>query len=513
MKGQPTPSDQGPDAVKPASSAADGGVDPRSLKLLSHDIRAAMSDVIGGLRLLEPDRLDAQTKTQIDRVQSAADTLAALVDHVLFQAAGERPVVTDHRPLILEQWLESMMDRWRGQAAEQRRTLRIIRNGPLPERVLIEPVALTRLVGNLVSNALRHTPNGDVDVVVGLNAQGALEMQVHDEGPGFPPEVLEGGRSPRPSATAGSGLGLNIVRSLSDELGIGMHLRNTERGGCVLIRLGAELLVEASAPDAALDPVSLKGLRVLVAEDNLTNQTILRHMLQALGTEADFVGDGRGALNALTDKTYDIALLDIEMPAMSGLEVMEQVRAMGGNVAATPLVAITAYVLRDNREAIYAAGADGIIGKPVPSAEDLGRAILRYVGSDLPPEGPEPPVDKERVTPDQSVMDRLLEAAGPDGRIELLRHLDDDLRVTLETMERAVAQEDVTELRAQTHILIAISGAVGADRLCRFAEALNIAAVRHSTERFAVLFPAIRTDITSLIGEVARRRAEESTAD
>jgi CheY-like chemotaxis protein len=508
--------DQTPDRTPDARSLSDAGDDPRSLRHLSHDIRAAMSDVIGGLRLVDPTRLDPQTQTQIDRVRAAADTLAALVDHVLFEAAGERPTIRDVGPVVLEDWLHGLAQRWRGPAAEQDRTFRIIREGRLPARLKVSPVALTRVVGNLVANALRHVSHGDVDVRISALPDGAVEVEVCDEGPGFPEAVLEG-RAPRqPGATAGSGLGLRIARDLSRELGLALTLHNRAEGTGVagaraMLRIGRELTDDTEMPYGPSQNVDLSGLRLLVAEDNLTNQTILRHMLEPMGAQTDFVEDGRSALRALSEVPYNLALLDIEMPEMSGLEVMEAVRAMPGKVAAMPLVAITAYVLRDNREAIYAAGADGIIGKPVPSAEDLGRAILRHVGDATQGNGDTgQPVLSEDTFLDRGRMDRLLEAAGPDGRAELLQRLGEDLAVTLEAMDRAVAQNDTAEMRAQTHILIAISGAVGADRLCHNAETLNIAAKRHSAERFAVLVPPIRADLVALIEEVAQRRANDS---
>lgn len=504
--------DAPPEGTLDASSLSDAGDDPRSLRHLTHDIRAAMSDVIGGLRLVDPARLDPQTQTQIDRVRAAADTLAALVDHVLFEAAGESPGPQDVGPVVFEDWLRGLSHRWRGPAAEQDRRFRVIREGPLPARLNLASMALTRVVGNLVGNALRHVSTGDVEVRVSALPDGAVEVEVCDQGPGFPDDILKGGAERRPAATAGSGLGLKIVRNLSQDMGLGLTLYNCEDGARALLRIASDLTDDTEIPYTPSQAVSLSGLRLLVAEDNLTNQTILRHMLEPMGAETDFVEDGRSALNALTEARYDIALLDIEMPQMSGLEVMEAVRAMPGAVAAMPLVAITAYVLRDNREAIYAAGADGIIGKPVPSAEDLGRAILRHVGDATQEGGETGPLAtaEEAAFLDRDRMDRLMEAAGPDGRAELLQRLGEDLAVTLAAMDRAVAENDTAEMRAQTHILIAISGAVGADRLCQNAETLNIAAKRHSTDRFAMLFPPIRADLVALIAEVAERQAKDA---
>ncbi len=498
---------QRPDGLFVGEEAADHAASPRKIRHLSHDIRAAMSDVIGGLRLVDLGRVDPQTQTQLQRVQAAADTLAALVDEALFAAAGESPMARDVGPVEVEAWLASLVHRWRGQAAEQGRALHLLRNGTLPERLDVQPVALTRLVGNLVSNALRHVPDGDVEVQVTAGADHGLSISVQDEGPGLPVDVIEGRGVAEENTQTGSGLGLKIARDLSRSIGGTLRLENTAKGARVTLSFGPEAVLQVGSAPRERPMPDLSALDILVAEDNLTNQTILRHMLDAMGARTHFVADGRSALTALQQTPFDIALLDIEMPELSGLEVMEAVRAMAGPTAAMPLVAITAYVLRDNREAIYAAGADGIIGKPVASAEDLGHAILRHVGNadlEMLPDVPEP---HGGTLLDNDRMDRLLDAAGPSESAELLARLEEDLNVTLATMVEAFAEKNANELRAQTHILIAISGAVGADRLCHNSEALNIAAKRKSFDRFEALFQPIRTDLTHLIDEVARLRA------
>jgi hypothetical protein len=168
--------------------------------------------------------------------------------------------------------------------------------------------------------------------------------------------------------------------------------------------------------------------------------------------------------------------------------------------------------LRDNREAIYAAGADGIIGKPISSGAEFGRAILRYTGR---PAGLPEPEDVlahgvregslgEKM--DVARFDALLEVAGAD-RPELLERLHADLCSVRDALDRALVQDDLAEVRAQTHILIAVSGAVGADRLYRLAEVLNIAAKRRRTADLPALYAPCRADLTDLLDYVARRAA------
>ena len=314
---------------------------------------------------------------------------------------------------------------------------------------------------------------------------------------------------------AGSGLGLRIAAELSLQIGAVFALANRPGGGGGEGRLtlpATTLDWEGEGP-APCQPPDLRGLRILVAEDNLTNQTILRQLLAKMQADAVFVADGVAALERLESERFDIALIDIEMPRMSGLQVMQAVRRRTDAVARMPLVALTAYVLRDNREAIYDAGADGILGKPISSGPDFGRAILRYAGR---PAGlPEPEDVLSGATEgtqlgqklDEARFDALLEIAGPDGRVELLSRLHEDLGMVLCALDVAIRDATLSEIRAQTHILIAISGAVGAERLHRLVEVLNIAAKRRRMADLPALYQPCRADLVDLIGHVERAGA------
>lgn len=472
-----------------------------------------MSDVLGGIRLVDTPRLDPQTQTQIDRIRAAADTLAVLVDDVLLTASGDTLIDHPSSTVVLSDWLEAAQDRWFGRAAERDCAFKITAQGDLPAQISVAPIALDRIIGNLISNALVHSAGHAVGLDVGCAPDGGLVLVVTDEGTGFPSDVLDlKDRVPRAGHdTQGSGLGLRIVRALSGQIGADVTLENRDKGGaCATVRLPAALSDWTAQRPVSTTPPDLTGVRILVAEDNLTNQTILRQMLDQMGASAAFVADGKAALQALQSEDYDLGLIDIEMPRMSGLEVMEQVRATPGELASMPLVAITAYVMRDNREAIYAAGADGIIGKPVASAADFGRAILRHVGQ---------PIDLTEISAvndglgseqnmDEERLDALLKAAGHHGSTELLDRVIEDLSNVLAALDDGVARGDVAEIRSQTHILIAISGAVGAERLCQLAEVLNIAAKRKNMDQLPAIYGPMRRDHEDLLILIKHRRAQ-----
>jgi two-component system, OmpR family, aerobic respiration control sensor histidine kinase ArcB len=498
------------DGAKPDDGAS-GGVGPagraRTLELFGHDIRSAVSDVVGGLRLIDTRRLDPDTVTQLERVRAAGDSLAAMVDSALMAATGETLVMAPAAGVDLAGLLDTWRRRWTGRAAEFGSSFEIVTEGDLPARIRAPSIALERIVCNLIANAMRHGLGAPVRLGVTARAEGGLTLEVADGGPGF----VAG-----PAAPSGrQGLGLNIARELSAQIGAELSIGNGgPLGGAVARLVLPESRLDRSPADPPLPRPDLSDLDILVAEDNLTNQAILRGMLEQMGARPVFASDGAEALEALDRQGFDIALVDIEMPRVSGLEVMRAVRQRTDKAATMPLVALTAYVLRDNREAIYASGADGIIGKPVASAEEFGRAILRHAGR---PAGlPEPEdvlagdTDDEAfgVKMDEGRLDALLEAAGPDDMRDLLDRLDEDLRSVRTLLEAGVRRRSVPLIREQTHILIALSGAVGADRLCRLAEVLNIAAKRKRLGDLAALHEPCRRDLDDLIALIAERSSD-----
>ena len=339
-----------------------------------------------------------------------------------------------------------------------------------PRRVLVDRVALDRALSNILSNAIKFTDIGELRLEVSSPRSGVLKFCVCDQGRGFTQDALDRlwqahARAPD-CPTEGEGLGLHICKQMVDRLGATIEVRNLERGARVDIEVPVEELVETG--EAALP--DLRGVRVLIAEDSETNQAILAQMLEELGAQVCIAPDGIAALelmeHAQTEQIpFGLALIDIEMPRMGGLEVIRALRKSTG--IAMPIVAVTAYVLRSNRTAIYAAGADAILSKPLETIYNTGAAILKAQAAqgvnratDEPPQ-----IDIAR-------FDRLLVTAG-NGADELLRRLISDLNGCERGLVTALAVHDLAGIRAQTHILLAVAGAVGAARLTALATVLN----------------------------------------
>ena len=219
--------------------------------------------------------------------------------------------------------------------------------------------------------------------------------------------------------------------------------------------------------------MTLSGMSVLLAEDNPTNQMVATHMLESLGAEVTLAQDGVEALEVLGDRLFDVALIDIEMPRLSGLELIRRLRARPDPVAAMPMIALTAYVMREHRAEIEGAGADGIISKPIVSIGRFGNEILSHMRQRRPPARAAAVTDAPQM--DRQAFDGLCAAFAPAARREFLARVAQDIAAACEAVATAVDARDHPAICRATHPLISVAGTIGAVRLESIARRLNSA--------------------------------------
>lgn len=240
--------------------------------------------------------------------------------------------------------------------------------------------------------------------------------------------------------------------------------------------------------------MTLGGLRILLAEDNLTNQMVATQMLESLGAEVTVADDGQDALDMLLAKAYDVALIDIEMPRISGVDLIRDLRTRGGRFTQMPMIALTAYVMREHRLAIHEAGADGIIAKPILSIEQLGEDVIAILNepraADVPP-APTSPVDPNGSVVDQDLFRELCAVFDAPRRDELMRKLSRDIGVACGQIEGAQLTSDAEMIRAASHVLISVSGTIGATRLQTLAQCLNSAGHADNSLEINRIAPAL----------------------
>lgn len=265
----------------------------------------------------------------------------------------------------------------------------------------------------------------------------------------------------------------------------------------------------------------LRNKRVLLAEDNITNQMVATQMLDALGARVDVANDGAEALEMIEQHAYDLYLIDIEMPRVSGLDVIRKIRAGEPPLCDAPVIAVTAYALREHREKIAEAGADGLIPKPLIGIEQFGRDIMSFIDRNRKRvEGPDHAARAANGTvagggaaPEPgapvsaSVFQALSDAIGEEAMTDLLRKIDGDLDKAEQDVARGVAEHDNPALSAATHVLISVAGAVGASPLQKLAQRMNAFANGRSEEDLDSLAAELGMQIKVLRSFVATRTA------
>ncbi len=307
------------------------------------------------------------------------------------------------------------------------------------------------------------------------------------------------------------GIGLNVVAILAARLGGTLDVANRSGGGFeAVVRFPPEAAIDrgAARTDGAPER-ALSGLRVLLAEDNPTNQMVASQMLRALDAEVVICGDGVEALERFESESFDLVVVDIEMPRLSGLDVIRSIRARGDARARVPIVALTAYAMREHRERIGAAGANGLISKPITSVEALGRGLAAYVTNPGGAMLPEPPAGEQEDGPviDMATFDALAEAIGAETMAELLDKVIADLLGAQRELATALPGLDPGPIRSASHILISVGGAVGAVRLQACARAVNAAAHSDDAAGVEALVRRCIVEIDAAVAFSSSRRA------
>jgi two-component system, OmpR family, aerobic respiration control sensor histidine kinase ArcB len=442
--------------------------------MLTHDIRGALTGVIGGIALLDRSTMTTETRVQFDRVAAAAQALASLVSDAEGDALAETPVEVNGL-------MRFLVRRWTGEAQEKQLTFSVTLGEGLPAFLRVDFLTLSRVLGNLIGNAIKFSDAGLVHLTVRRGADGGIVFCIRDEGSGLGDaetvQLFSFGYRTGSGAKPGQGIGLHIAKTLTEQMDGTITLANRPEGGVeAVFSLPAsrcEGLRSGSSEDNE-DPPDLRGLRVLLAEDNPTNQMVASQMLRTMHAEVVVASDGVEALALFEAHDVDLLMVDIEMPRKSGLDVIREVRARSDRRGRIPIVALTAYAMKEHRNRITEAGADGLISKPIVSIGAFGRAVAGLVqqrSRSLPAV-----TAQEAATDPVFNMDTyhaLAQAIGPEMMAELLDRVIADLQAAEASLRIALDPLDLVAVRATSHIVISVAGAVGAERLQNRARQLN----------------------------------------
>ena len=362
---------------------------------MSHEIRTPMNGVMGVLHLLKAEALSQDGRAMLAEALSCGEMLSGLLDDVIdFSKIEAGHLETTREPLDPVALVENVARLMRRQAQAKGLRLEVEAAADIGW-VLSDPVRLRQSLFNLVGNAVKFTLAGEVVIRARLRRAEAgpmLRLEIADTGVGVPeaaqPRIFQRfdqGDSSTTRRFGGSGLGLFITRRLAEMMGGGVGFASTEGLGSVFWLEVAAPPAKAAAEQAQAGQVPLEGLRILVVEDNPTNQMIASRLLESLGAVVETAADGLTGVGAAERGAFDLVLMDVQMPGMDGVEAARRIRALGAPAGQVPILALTANVLAHQREAYLQAGMDGVVGKPIaPSAllAEIARLAARGVAGD-----------------------------------------------------------------------------------------------------------------------------------
>jgi signal transduction histidine kinase len=366
---------------------------------MSHEIRTPMNGFMGMLAVLAETPLSIEQRDFVETARDSAGSLLEILGDILdFSKIEAGRLTLDPVPISIATLIEETARPLEVVARRKGVELRRSTDDSVPLMMVGDPVRLRQVLLNLASNALKFTSVGFVEICASLESmdgnQAVLKFTVSDSGIGLTPAqqqvIFEPFRQADGSTTrnyGGIGLGLSISKRLVDLMGGQIGIASVPGEGSTFwftATLGLAVVADSRPGLAglagAVGIACLGPLRILVAEDNLVNQRVVKTLLERRGHTVDLAHTGAAAVGKAAQQIFDVILMDVQMPEMDGVEATGIVRKQDAQRGVhTPIVMVTAHAMQGDRERFLAAGADGYVTKPI-QMEQLESEIEAVLG-------------------------------------------------------------------------------------------------------------------------------------
>ncbi len=373
----------------------------RFLANVSHEIRTPLNGVLGMAQALKRTSLDKDQLHQINVVVQSGETLSSVLNDILDISKIEASELRlETREIDLTALIHSVLTLFKSSADQK--GIRLVWRDELssPLYVKADGVRLRQVLSNLVSNAIKFTTTGQVEFGLSIgrcsnDGETLFEFSVSDTGIGISQscaasifEPFHQGDSVTTREYGGTGLGLTIAKSLTELMRGKINVESKEGEGTTFrLSIPLILLRENQTENLVSEPKQEtpngeKTLKILLAEDNEINQLVVKQLLATMNVELTVVQNGRDALRQTSVEEFDLILMDVQMPTMDGLEATQRIRDRERVMErdATPLVMLTANVMEHQLSKYRAAGADGVIAKPI-NEQELFDSVRRYAAA------------------------------------------------------------------------------------------------------------------------------------
>lgn len=370
------------------------GAKGRFLAVMSHEMRTPLNGIAGYAQLLGArDDLPADARDQLRTIGSSSEVLLGLISDVLDYSRNESGgLQLVDSPFRLAEVLSRSCEIVRPMLLG--RQIELVLNSDIPDSATYrgDERRLTQVLMNLLGNAAKFTEQGSITLSaasrpVGDTGADDVILTVQDTGIGIPADKLDQLFNPFTQVDvsdrrsfAGAGLGLAISQSLIQRMGGTIGVRSHEGEGSTfwfsLVLQRTPDTTTITSEDSAAGPV--RAARVLVVDDHAVNRQVASLMLEAAGFEVATADNGALAVEAMQAGAFDLVFMDLHMPVMDGLTASRAIRALGGQVGATPIIAMTAAAMPEDVDRCLAAGMNGHIAKPIRQEELLHTALQQF---------------------------------------------------------------------------------------------------------------------------------------
>ena len=441
------------------------------ISTISHELRTPLNGIVGLSRILLDTELTAEQEKYLKTIHVSAVTLGNIFNDIIDMDKMERrKVQLDNQPVDFTSFLADLENLSALQAQQKGLRFNLEPTLPLPHQVITDGTRLRQILWNLISNAVKFTQQGQVTVRVRYDEGDMLHFEVEDSGIGIPQDELDkifamyyqvkdshGGKP-----ATGTGIGLAVSRRLAKNMGGDITVTSEQgKGSTFTLTIHAPSVAEEVDDAFDEDDMPLPALNVLLVEDIELNVIVARSVLEKLGNSVDVAMTGKAALEMFKPGEYDLVLLDIQLPDMTGLDISRELTKRYPREDLPPLVALTANVLKDKQEYLNA-GMDDVLSKPL-SVPALTAMIKKFWDTQ---DDEESTVTTEENSKSEALLDipmleQYLELVGPKLITDGLAVFERMMPGYVSVLESNLTAQDKKGIVEEGHKIKGAAGAVG----------------------------------------------------